>query len=232
MARSKGKSAGTKEKSVATGEARFPYTTKPSSLRRMLQTIPTKPRPPKLNSQLLKSWGFADTNDLTILRVLKAVGLLSQTNEPTDAYASYMNLQTGSAALAEPVRRVYAPLFQASHAPYRDPPEQLKNLFNINSGGGERSIDFQIATFKALCESTNFDIQAGGTQPSATTGAAAGITAAGAGAATAGAAGAATIHIDLHIHLPENKTRRDYEAMIEDIGKFIFGRPGGGARNE
>lgn len=44
--------------------------------------------------------------------------------------------------------------------------------------------------------------------------------ASGVGAAT----GAAVVHINLHIHLPENKTRRDYEAVIEDIGRYIFGR--------
>jgi len=32
------------------------------------------------------------------------------------------------------------------------------------------------------------------------------------------------IHIDLHIHLPENKSRRDYEYIFEDIARYIFGR--------
>jgi hypothetical protein len=32
------------------------------------------------------------------------------------------------------------------------------------------------------------------------------------------------VHIDLHIHLPENKSRRDYEAIIEDIGRYIYGK--------
>jgi hypothetical protein len=32
------------------------------------------------------------------------------------------------------------------------------------------------------------------------------------------------IQVDLHIHLPENKTTRDYEAIIQDIAKYIYGR--------
>ena len=32
------------------------------------------------------------------------------------------------------------------------------------------------------------------------------------------------MQIDLHIHLPENKTTRDYEAIIQDIAKYIYGR--------
>ena len=36
------------------------------------------------------------------------------------------------------------------------------------------------------------------------------------------ATGVPAIHIDLHIHLPENKTTRDYEAIIQDIARYIF----------
>ncbi len=70
-------------------EPRFPYTTKPSSLRRLLQEIPNRPRPPKFDTNLLRSWGFKDGNDYTMLRVLKAVSLLNAKNEPTDLYSQY-----------------------------------------------------------------------------------------------------------------------------------------------
>jgi hypothetical protein len=208
----------------ATGSAtqpKFPYTTKPSSLRRLLQEIPKRPKPPKFNLALLKSWGFADTNDATVIRVLKAVGLLNANNEPTDLYSQYMRIGVGPAALAEPIKKLYEPLFNASHTPYREGAEQLKNLFNIHSGGGDRVLDQQIQTFKALCENTSFD-----SVPPAPAGA---PEASGAGAA-AGTSTPATpiLNINLHIHLPENKTRRDYETIIEDIGRYIFGRTGTG----
>jgi hypothetical protein len=32
------------------------------------------------------------------------------------------------------------------------------------------------------------------------------------------------VKIDLHIHLPENKTARDYDSIIQDIAKYIYGR--------
>jgi hypothetical protein len=38
------------------------------------------------------------------------------------------------------------------------------------------------------------------------------------------------VNINLHIHLPENKSRRDYETIIEDIGRYIFGRVNGDRR--
>jgi hypothetical protein len=94
-------------------------------------------------------------------------------------------------------------------------------LFNIHSGGGERTIDQQIQTFKALCENTSFDVIP---TPANTTGSAAGTQPIQGTALQSGTTGGPAVHIDLHIHLPENKSRRDYEDIIENIGRYIFGR--------
>jgi len=208
---------------------KFPYTTKPSSLRRLLQDIPKKPKPPKFDESLLKSWGFSDANDYSMVRVLKAIGLLGSNNTPTDIYSQYMRLDGGAAALAEPIKRIYEPLFHASHTPYKEPTEKLQNLFNIHSGGGERALDQQIQTFKALCEYTSFENSGKAPEQSP----AVPVIARSAPAAPPHpGSGAPAIHINVHIHLPENKSRRDYEAMIEDIGRYIFGRSDSGRRDE
>ena len=208
-------------------EAKFPYTTKPSSLRRLLQDIPKKPKPPKFDKELLQSWGFSDQNDYSMIRVLKAIGLLDTNNQPTELYARYMQLDGGAAALAEPIKKAYEPFFRVSHTPYKESNEKLQNLFNIHSGGGERALDQQIQTFKALCEYASFDVvTAAAPQLPAQLGAHASTIKAGQVSAEP------AVHIDLHIHLPENKTRRDYEAIIEDIGRCIFGRTDLGHRDE
>jgi Family of unknown function (DUF5343) len=222
-----GKQPKTRQK--AETEPKFPYTTKPSSLRRLLQEIPKKPKPPKFDQSLLKSWAFTDANDYSMIRVLKAVGLLNSNNEPTDIYARYMQIDGGAAALAEPIKRIYEPLFLASHTPYKESNEKLQNLFNIHSGGGERALDQQMHTFKALCEYTSFEISEHTPQPLS---AAAAISGSAPAAPPQPGFAAPTIHINVHIHLPENKTRRDYEAMIEDIGRNIFGRADSGRSHE
>lgn len=219
-----------KARERAESKPTFPYTTKPASLRKLLQQIPKKPKPPKIDKGLLASWGYKDGNDYSMVRVLKAVDLLSDSNEPTEIYAQYMNLQGGATALAAPIRKIYEPLFHASHEPYNESPETLQNLFHINSGGSERSLEQQIQTFKALCENTSFDVSAqtetqitGASQTSANP----------INPALQGSAGVnPSVNINLHIHLPENKSRRDYEAIIEDIGRYIFGREDKGSGNE
>lgn len=211
-------------------EPRFPYTTKPASLRRLMKDIPSKPKPPKFDKQLLQSWGFRDANDYSMIRVLKELGLLNATNEPTELYSQFMHISMGPAALSEPIRRVYQPLFAASHEPYRENPESLRNMFNIHSGGSERSIEQQIQTFKALCENADFKAQTLGQTPTGPT------TGSQISAQPIQKQGSTVlpIQINLHIHLPENKTRRDYECIIEDIARYIFqkGNSSGGSHDQ
>lgn len=209
---------------------KFPYTTKPASLRRFLKGIPSKPKPPKFDMDMLRSWGFSDANDYSMLRVLKAVNLLNDKNEPTELYAKFMSLDHGAKVLGPEIKRAYAPLFQASHTPFSETNEKLQNLFNIHSGGGTRALDQQIQTFKALCENASFDSRS----PTRELGNVASLSAenpSSEGAGNPDAGSKPTININLHIHLPENKSRRDYEDIIEDIGRYIFGRNTGDRRD-
>ncbi len=79
----------------------------------------------------------------------------------------------------------------------------------------------QVQTFKALCEHASFS----GTTVSTRAPAAADHAADGHGSsATRTTPQLPPVQVDLHIHLPENKTTRDYEAIIQDIAKYIYGR--------
>jgi len=203
---------------------KFPYCTVPGNLRKFLALVPNKPKPPKINNDLLSAWNLGGHNSNSIIRVLKSIGLVGgSSNEPTTDYEVFMYPETGPSRLGELIRAAYSPLFEAAHLPHNESDDALKRYFNIHSGGGERTIQYQIQTFKALCDHANFDSLGTGN----------GAAVAGAGGDGIGRAGsghgniadsAPKIHIDLHIHLPPNKTSRDYQAMFEDIGKYIYGR--------
>jgi hypothetical protein len=200
------------------GQASFPYTTRPSGLRKVLSEIPKRPRPPRVNKAFLAAMGLTGTENQSILRVLRAIGLINSNNEPTEQYVAFMREGTGPGVLGQLVRQTYAVLFEAALRPCSEAPENLRNLFNIHSGGG--TIDLQIQTFKALCDSSSFDAT-----PS--TAALVGLPAGDSSAAGSGVAGRGTvgpaIHIDLHIHLPPGKTSRDYQYIIQDIARYLYG---------
>lgn len=210
--------------SSATTKPKFPYTTKPKSLRKFLDLVPDKPRPPKVNADTLRAWGMKDTNDRSIIRVLKALELVSPLNETTDRYAEFMSPEKGPAVLGAAIREVWAGLFDNSHAPHREDEPTLRNFFNVHSGGSEKTMALQVQTFKAVCDHADFKAPALPTAPTGTQPAPAATNA-------LGSAGAA-IHIDLHVHLPENKSRRDYEYMFEDIARYILGRDSGSGSSD
>lgn len=203
-------------KAAATAEPKYPYTVAPKSLRRFLELVPQKPKPPKVVTTTLQTWGLKSGNDASILRVLKTVGLLTSSGEPTQAYADYMKPGTGAAALGKLIKQCYEALFQNVTSPEKAGNEELLSFFNINSGGSEATIKLQIDTFKALVSYATF----GGTDPLDQEE----VTVRGGGQGARGSSDVPAIRIDLHVHLPENKTKAEYDAIIESIANHLYQR--------
>jgi len=170
----------------------------------------------------LKSWNVSSSgNSGTIISVMKKIRLLNDGGTPTDAYVEFMKASTGPAVLATKVRETYRVLFENSNAPQSESPENLKSLFNIHTGGGEDAMRLQMQTFKILTEFSNFtDAPPANSRTDSQGG--------NGGGGEQGRHNAnqqmPPVQIDLHIHLPENKSTRDYEAIIQDIAKYIYGR--------
>jgi hypothetical protein len=198
----------------------FPYTTQPQALKRLLAEIPKRPKPPKMTMATLKAWGVSSNNNAnSAIRVLKRLGLLHESGQPTDHYAEFMKSGSGSAVLGRLIRDLYRVLFENSLAPQSVATEELKTLFNIHSGGGDEAMRLQIQTFKILSEFATFADS--GVSGSLIDTAKAGGTGA---QISSGTPHIPAVQIDLHIHLPENKSTREYEAIIQDIAKYIYGR--------
>jgi hypothetical protein len=175
--------------------------------------IPDRPKPSKVNFAALKVWGFKNSNDATIISVLKKLDLLSSSGEPTSHYINFMQREGGAAALGNCIKTVYSALFESVKNPAKATNEDLRSFFNIYSGGGDKTIRLQIETFKALADHASFD---GVIISSPVQGAQSADMAGGQEYSTPG------VHIDLHIHLPENKTKSDYDAIFESIANHIY----------
>jgi len=201
----------------------FPYTNEPGALRRLLKEIPNRPKPPKMTRETLKSWNVSNSNNSgTVITVLKKVGLLNDAGIPNDAYTEFMKASSGPVVLGAKVRETYRVLFENSNAPQSESPENLKSLFNIHTGGGEDAMRLQMQTFKILTEFSNFtELPQTGSRSDSQAGNAGGS---GEQGRQKGSHLTPPVQIDLHIHLPENKSTRDYEAIIQDIAKYIYGR--------
>ncbi len=202
------------KKDRAHGSPAFPYTITPNALRRFLEMVPNKPKPPKITQSTLKVWGLKNNNDRSIIPVLKKLELLSASGEPLAPYGEFMKKETGPAALGRQIKRVYGGLFENLNNPEKASHEELKNFFHIHSGGSESSIKYQIDTFKVVASYATFGNSDPLEQPETLP--------TNSPKANRGVAEGPTVRIDLHIHLPENKTKSDYDAIMESIATHLY----------
>ncbi len=125
------------KKARETTEPKFPYTTVPNVLRKLLTEIPKRPKPPKLTLETLKAWSVSgDANARTAIRVLKAIDLLGAGDHPTNDYVEFMKSGSGPTLLAQKIKAAYQVLFESALQPQNEPDDELRKLFNIHSGGG------------------------------------------------------------------------------------------------
>lgn len=204
---------------AAYGTPKYPYASTPSSLGRFLSMVPNKPKPEKVNSATIKAWGFKNTNDQSIIRVLKTIDLVSPGGEPTKSYEEFMQPGKGPAALGRQIKQVYPTLFSTVLNPGTAPHDELKSFFNTYGGGSEKVVQLQIQTFKAMAQYATF----GASDPLEQEDAVPGDNFSGEQNHRNGSSNP-TIRIDLHIHLPENKTKADYDSILEGIAKHIYGK--------
>lgn len=141
---------------VPQGAPNYPYATTPNALAKFLQNIPNKPKPGKVDIQLLKSWDLRSNDDITLVRVLKEVGVLAADSTPTSLYEDLMNGDVGRKELAIQVKARYKELFNAEHVPYNSDQTATK-LFNIHGGTqATRTLQLMRQTFMVLCKSADF----------------------------------------------------------------------------
>ena len=96
----------------STTEPKFPYTTQPSVLRRLLHEIPKRPKPSTLSLATLKAWNLTSSNDASPIGVLKKIGLISTGGEPLQPYLDFMQAPpAGPRALGARIKEAYRQLF-------------------------------------------------------------------------------------------------------------------------
>lgn len=219
----KGGAKATKDEDDGGGSApRFPYTPRPGALRKLLALIPEKPKPGKVAVPLLKNWGVLTSNDSTPIAVLKKIGLIEENGTPSPSYAKYMG-ENGGAELGRLLRASYPEFFESHATPAEADDDAIKRFFRINGGGSGITQRRQVDTFKILAEFATFGADDTLERKDTDAEKGSGGEVESGGKANRRQAGDPSIHIDLHIRLPENKSKAEYDAIIESIAQHIYG---------
>jgi hypothetical protein len=100
--------------------------------------------------------GLKSPTDRNLINMLKKMGFLDATGRPTETYGLLKNKSVAKAAIADGLRKVYAPLFEANEKANELPPEELKGLI-AQVTGSDKNIVGQIAyTFNAIAKNADF----------------------------------------------------------------------------
>jgi hypothetical protein len=195
-------------------DEKFPYTGAPNSMRKFLKGLPEKAVPTKVTQEYLVSIGMKSKADRTIMPVLKSVGLLDGSGVPTSAFRDFRDRSRGPSILASLIRKTYTELYSTYDDAHAQSDENLSNFFRAKSKLGQRAIQFQVATFKVLCEFGDFKASgyAASTQ--------------GGGLVTTPTTGQAEVYpgisITLQIHLPESKDPAVYDLIFQALAKHLM----------
>jgi hypothetical protein len=137
--------------------ADYAYHVNPVNLKKFLDQVQTAGVPPKVTFQYINSVGFKSSNDRAVLTVLKAIGFLNSSGEPTDVWRAYRNKGQAKKVMAGALRKGYATLFTTYPDAQRKDNEALRNFFSSHTSVGEGALGYMVRTFKTLADMADFE---------------------------------------------------------------------------
>ena len=100
--------------------------------------------------------GFSSNKDRPLIKILKFIGFITNSNKPTDRWRDYRDKSQSDIVMAEGIKEGYSALFEHYRDAYRRDDNDLQNFFSRHSDAGEQEVTDTVATFKVLCSLADF----------------------------------------------------------------------------
>ena len=130
----------------------YPYATVTGKLEALLKKIPDLGQPDLVDAKWLKQVGFGKANDKTILRVLMFVGLIDESNKPTQEWVAYRSKAAAGKVLGAAISDAYSDLFDTYPDAHTRTTEELASYFSTKTTGGSKVVALTVGTFRVLCD--------------------------------------------------------------------------------
>lgn len=136
-------------------DKKYPYTTVPNNLRKLIKQLPSLGSPPKATQKWLEGIGFTGGNNRSLLPVLRHVGVIGSSGEPTDYWKALRS--EDKVKFAKAVRDTYPDLFSTYPNADKQTTETLTTFFRTHTGLGEKAQSYCVRTFQVLVEFGEFE---------------------------------------------------------------------------
>jgi len=199
--------------------ASYPYVVVTGKIANLFSTIQTSGKPDKISLKWLESVGFKSTNDRQFLSMLKAIGFIDGSGQPTELWIRYRDTSQSKLAMTLALKTTYADLFKLYPNANEKDDEALRNFFRTASGCGEEPVKRMVTTFRALCALADLTSSVenlppmGGQSPQPQF-----YTAPG----KALTSQPIVININIELALPETKDKETYDNLFSSLKKHLL----------
>lgn len=130
------------------------YLTSVKNFEGIMNSILGAKAPDRFTNKFLEDLGYKSSNDRLITGVLKSLGLLNDTGEPTQRYYDFLDQTQSKKIIAMGVQEAYEDLFNIKRDAQNMSQDEVKNKLKTLTQGskGDKVIDSMARTFKTLCD--------------------------------------------------------------------------------
>lgn len=130
------------------------YLTSVKNFEGIMNSILGARAPERFTNKFLEELGYKSSNDRLIVGVLKSLGLLNDTGEPTQRYYDFLDQTQSKKIIALGIQEAYEDLFNIKRDAQNMSQEDVKNKLKTLTQGskGDKVIESMARTFKTLCD--------------------------------------------------------------------------------
>lgn len=203
------------------------YLTSAKNTHAIFDAIAKAQAPARFTQKFLEGLGFPSSSDRLIINVLKSLGFLSDTGEPTQRYHRYLDRGQSGFVLAEGIRAAYGDLFQINKDAQSMQTGEVKNKMKTLSQGqySDSVLDKMSSTFTTLAKladwkvsipSSEDAVQVNSNESSAATSVNSQIE-----PSPIRKVGIGGLVYSLNLYLPESRDQAVYDALFRSIKEHL-----------
>lgn len=134
-----------------------PYMPSVSNLHKILNGIQKAGVPEVFNLDFLKDLGFKSSNDRSVIKLLKYLGMLDSSGRPQTTYREFVDHTKAKAVLAGCIRAAFDDLYLSDKDAHKKPVEHLKGWFKTKTGASDSVAKKMASQFKSLANYADFE---------------------------------------------------------------------------
>lgn len=137
-------------------DTNVPYMPSVKNLHKILNSIQRAAVPESFSYEFLRDIGYSSSNDRSIIKILKYLGMLDASGRPQTSYREFVDHTKTKIVLAQRLKAAYDDLYTSDKKAHEKSVDELKGWFKSKTGKGDAVALKMATTFKTLAAYADF----------------------------------------------------------------------------